>query len=171
MVRILAATDRYREEMPSDRIGNGRRIRGLVLLLGYSGMRIGDAARTNSKEIAYASICRKRGSRSTQSFPNLFSPRSTRHHESQTRFVLERQRKTRSIVRSWQTRLRNLFKLANIPDSHAHRFRDTSAVELLLSGVPIERVSIVLGHQGVRIADAPWVRSRQEQLEADLTRA
>jgi integrase len=57
---------------------------------------------------------------------------------------------------------------------HPHRFRDTFAVELLLTGVPIERVSVLLGHQSVRITErhyAPWVRSRQEQLEADPTNA
>jgi hypothetical protein len=56
---------------------------------------------------------------------------------------------------------------------HAHRFRDTFSVELLLAGVPIERVSILLGHQSVRITGkhyAPWVRARQEQLEADVRR-
>jgi hypothetical protein len=56
----------------------------------------------------------------------------------------------------------------------ATRRRDTFAVELLLAGVPIERVSVLLGHQSVRITEkhyAPWVRSRQEQLEADLARA
>jgi integrase len=58
-----------------------------------------------------------------------------------------------SIVRSWQTRLRRLFKLAHIPDGHAHRFRDTFAVELLLAGVPIGRVSVLLGHQSVRITE------------------
>jgi integrase/recombinase XerD len=45
---------------------------------------------------------------------------------------------------------------------------------LLLAGVPIERVSILLGHQSVRITEkhyAPWVRSRQDQLEADLESA
>jgi integrase/recombinase XerD len=44
-------------------------------------------------------------------------------------------------------------------------------VELLLSGVPIERVSVLLGHQSVRITEkhySPWVCARQEQLEADL---
>jgi hypothetical protein len=46
-------------------------------------------------------------------------------------------------------------------------------VELLLAGVPIERVSILLGRQSVRITErhyAPWVRARQEQLEADVRR-
>ena len=56
----------------------------------------------------------------------------------------------------------------------SHRFRDTFAVELLLAGVPIERVSILLGHQSVRVTEKhynPWVRSRQEQLEADVRNA
>src|SRR5260370_41057244 len=37
-----------------------------------------------------------------------------------------------------------------------------------------ERVSVLLGHQSVRITEkhyAPWVRARQEQLESDLARA
>jgi hypothetical protein len=45
---------------------------------------------------------------------------------------------------------------------------------LLLAGIPLERVSILLGHSSVRITErhyAPWVRARQEQLEADLQRA
>jgi integrase/recombinase XerD len=79
-----------------------------------------------------------------------------------------------SAVRSSQTRLRKLFRLAAIPGGHAHRFRDAFAVEPLLANVPIERVSVLLGHQSVRITEkhyAPWVRSRQEQLEADLESA
>src|SRR5258708_444506 len=49
-------------------------------------------------------------------------------------------------------------------------FRDTFGVELLSAGVPIERVSVLLGHQGVRVTEKhynPGVRSRQAQLEAD----
>ncbi|MGA8035329.1 MAG: tyrosine-type recombinase/integrase, partial [Candidatus Acidiferrales bacterium] len=57
---------------------------------------------------------------------------------------------------------------------HAHRFRDTFAVELLLAGVPIERVSVLLGHQSMGITEkhySPWAESRQELLEADLRKA
>ena len=57
---------------------------------------------------------------------------------------------------------------------HAHRFRDTFAVELLIAGTPIERVSILLTHSSVKITEkhySPWVRARQEQAEADVARA
>ena len=86
--------------------------------------------------------------------------------------------KLETAVKDWQRKLRAIFDLAEVSkgdgNAVAHRFRDTFAVELLLAGVPIERVSILLGHQSVRITEKhynPWVRSRQEQLEADVKRA
>ena len=82
--------------------------------------------------------------------------------------------KLNAIVGSWRRRLANLFELAEVTKGHAHRFRDTFAVELLLAGIPIERVSVLLWHQSVRITEkhySPWVHSRQEQLEQDLKRA
>jgi site-specific recombinase XerD len=51
MRRILLATERYKEEMPRHGVQNGRRIRGLVLLLRYSGMRIGDAVNFNTERL------------------------------------------------------------------------------------------------------------------------
>jgi Phage integrase family len=82
--------------------------------------------------------------------------------------------KLETIIGSWRKRLNRLFEPAEVTSGHSHRLRDTFAVELLLAGVPIVRVSILLGHESVRTTErnyAPWVRSRQEQLEADLTRA
>jgi hypothetical protein len=46
-------------------------------------------------------------------------------------------------------------------------------VELLLKGVPLERVSILLGHSSVKVTEkhySPWIRERQEQAEADVKR-
>ena len=67
-----------------------------------------------------------------------------------------------------------VFELAKIPDGHAHRFRDTFAVSLLQAGVPMERVSVLLGHRSIKVTEkhySPWVRARQEQLEADVRRS
>ena len=75
---------------------------------------------------------------------------------------------------TWRRKLRRLFSLADVEKAHPHRFRDTFSVELLLAGVPIEQVSVLLGHESVRITErsyAPWVKARQERLDADLERA
>jgi integrase len=79
--------------------------------------------------------------------------------------------KVNTITGDWQGKLKTLFDQAKVPTGHAHRFRDTFATELLLAGVPLERVSILLGHSSIRITErhySPWVRSRQEQLERDV---
>jgi len=42
-----------------------------------------------------------------------------------------------------------------------------------MAGIPLERVSVLLGHHSIRITEShysPWVSSRQEQLEQDLRR-
>jgi integrase/recombinase XerD len=56
-------------------------------------------------------------------------------------------------VADWQGRLHDVFEDAKIDNDHAHRFRDMFAAELLLAGVPLERVSVLLGHQSVKITE------------------
>jgi site-specific recombinase XerD len=56
----------------------------------------------------------------------------------------------------------------------ARPVKPSFSVELLLVGVPIEQVSILLGHSNIKVTQQhynPWVRDRQLQLEADLQRA
>jgi integrase len=68
----------------------------------------------------------------------------------------------------WDRSLRRVFASAGVKNGHAHRFRDTFAVELLLSGVPLDQVSILLGHSSMKVTEkhyAPWVKSRQDNLE------
>ncbi len=178
MMRILAALDKYRDEFSERGSENARRMRALVLLLRYSGMRIGDAVGLISDRIEGNKLflyTQKTGVPVNTILPDFVlkaldtSPRVTEKH-----FFWDGALNLETIVGSWRKRLAKLFELAKVERAHPHRFRDTFAVELLLSGVPIERVSILLGHQSVRITEkhySPWVRSRQEQLEADLTNA
>jgi len=45
---------------------------------------------------------------------------------------------------------------------------------MLLAGVPLDQVSILLGHRSIKVTEkhyAPWVRARQEQLENSVRRA
>jgi integrase/recombinase XerD len=178
VVKTLSAIDSYTDKMPSSGIDNARRVRALVLLIRYSGLRLSDAVNLSSDRIAGNRLflyTQKTGVPVNAVLPEFVvvaleaTPKVTEKY-----FFWSGAGKLDSAVRSWQTRLRRLFQLAKVANGHAHRFRDTFAVELLLAGVPIERVSILLGHQSVRITEkhySPWVRSRQEQLEADLESA
>jgi integrase len=84
----------------------------------------------------------------------------------------------KTFVANWQRAYRRLFKITDLrkPDGtpkrcHCHMFRDTFAVEMLLAGVPIDQVSILLGHASVRVTEkhySPWVRARQDQLEKSV---
>ena len=81
------------------------------------------------------------------------------------------QSKPKTAISHWQCELKRLFELAKVANGHAHRFRDTFATGLLLQGVSLEQVSVLFAHSSIRITErhyAPWVRSRQEQLEADV---
>jgi len=150
MVRILAATDQYKEEMPSHGIENGRRIRGLVLLLRYSGMRIGDGVNFSTDRLEGNRLflyTQKTGVPVNTILPGFVlsaleaTPKS--HREV---FLLERKGEARkhraelanAIAQTFQTRKRSEWTCAPLS-------RDTFAVELLLAGVPIERVSIFAG--------------------------
>jgi integrase len=178
MQKIYAAIDKYKEEMPEHGLENARRLRGLVLLQRYSGLRISDVVgaetnRINGKKLFLYTA--KTGVPVCTVLPDFVikaldeTPRVCEKY-----FFWSGEGKLESIVRSWQSRLHRLFKLACVEDGHPHRFRDTFAVELLLSGVNIERVSILLGHSSVRVTEkhySPWIRARQDQLEADLSNA
>lgn len=178
MIRILAALDVFLEKAAPSGQENARRLRGLVLLLRYSGMRIGDVVNLTTERITGNRLflyTQKTGVPVHTVLPDFVlraldsTPRKTERF-----FFWSGVGKLDSAVRSWQTRLRKLFVLATVPGGHAHRFRDTFGVELLLAGVPIERVSVLLGHQSIKVTEKhynPWVRARQEQLEADVERA
>ena len=56
----------------------------------------------------------------------------------------------------------------------SHMLRDTFAVEMLLAGVPLEKVSKLLSHESITITEryyAKWTASRRQQLEDDAVAA
>ena len=56
----------------------------------------------------------------------------------------------------------------------SHMLRDTFAVEMLLAGVPLEKVSKLLAHESVTITEryyAKWTASRRQQLEDEAVAA
>ena len=56
----------------------------------------------------------------------------------------------------------------------SHMLRDTFAVELLLAGVPLEKVSKLLTHESIKMTEqyySPWIRRREDQLQDELGQA
>jgi integrase/recombinase XerD len=175
MLRIMAACDIYGDNFGGTGQENARRLRALVLLLRYSGLRIGDVVSLPRERIADGKLflyTAKTGTPVWCPLPDaviqaLDAVRGT----SEKYFFWTGQGKLKSAVGDWQRSLKKLFALAEVASGHPHRFRHTFAVELLLVGVPIERVSVLLGHSSTRITEkhySAWVRARQEQLEADV---
>ena len=57
----------------------------------------------------------------------------------------------------WQEAYRKLFKHAGIP-GHLQRLRHTFAKNLLVSEVPLETVSLLLGHKKLAITEKHYAR-------------
>lgn len=178
MVKILAAAEKYGTQSAHNARLNAVRIRSIVLLMRYSGLRIGDAVSLSIDRLAGNTLflyTAKTGTPVRVSLPEFVADALRKTLPASDRYYFwTGESKLRTAVGKWQDRLLSLFRLAGVPGGHAHRFRDTFAVELLLAGVPLERLSVLLGHQSVRVTErhySPWVEARQAQAEADLQRA
>jgi integrase/recombinase XerD len=178
MTRILAAIEKYRDKARRPGQANALRLRALVLVLRYSGMRLGDVATLSTDRLKNNLIqlyTQKTGVPVYCVLPQFVADILECLPRISERYFFWTGNSTMHTVNGiWQRTLQSLFKLAEIKNGFAHRFRDTFSVELLLAGVPLEQVSTLLGHSDIRITQLhynPWVRDRQLQLEADLQRA
>jgi integrase len=171
LIRILAACEKHKGSQLTK-----LRLRALVLLLRYSGLRIGDAATLGRSRILGGKLflyTSKAGTPVYCPLPEVVLRALDTIPSVGEHYFWTGESKPKTAISHWQYELGKLFEAAKVENAHAHRLRDTFAVELLLQGVPMERVSILLGHRSIRVTEkhyAPWVRARQEQLEADVRR-
>lgn len=173
MTAILGAIPHY----PTRGTGkiNAVRLRALVLLLRYSGLRIGDAVTISRDRIDNGRLflrTAKTGTRVFVPLPNIVTDALGQCPGKQYPFWTG-DSKRKSVIGNWQRALGRLFELANI-DGHAHRFRHTFACELLMAGATMTNVSQLLGHSSEKVTErhySAWVKGRQEMLEVDVRRA
>lgn len=188
--RIIGATYRLaefaeRSWAPEKR---GIRIRALTELMRWSGLRIRDAVTLECGRLVENKLMLYQAKTGTPVFVPL-PPQVAELLRSippglkpnPNYFFWSGNGLPKTFVANWQRAYRRLFKVADLrkPDGtpkrcHCHMFRDTFAVEMLLAGVPIDQVSILLGHASVRVTEkhySPWVRARQDQLEKSVQAA
>ena len=182
MVRIYNVCDALLAKTQNHGKLNVYLLKTLILLMRYSGMRISDAVALTTDRLDGKKLflyTQKTGVPVFTILPDsVVKALETAPRKSDTRYFWSGNGKLETAVCDWQEDIKNVFDQAGIKkgesNAMSHRFRDTFAVELLLARVPIERVSILLGHSSVSITEkhySPWVRARQEQLEADIAGA
>jgi integrase len=145
---ILAACDVYPDKL------NAVRLRALILLLRYSGLRIRDAVTLSRERISDSRLflyTAKTGTAVYCPLPPFVTSALEAIPKIGNYFFWTGESKPKSAVEDWQRSLKRLFELARVPTALPHRLSDTFSVELLQAGVPIERVSVLLGHRSVRI--------------------
>ncbi len=175
MNRIIEALDAYPDNYGRALQENALRLRGLVYVMRWGGLGIRDAVTLRRDGVKNGKLFLRRAKTGQPVWcplPDWVVATLDTVIGSAPEYYFWTGSNPKSAVGNWQRSLQKLFKLADVPQGHAHRFRDTFAVELLLAGVPIERVSVLLGHSSIRITEkhySPWVESRQKQLEADVT--
>lgn len=172
MEKILWAADTVREIHPKMRAGIEKKVKALILLMRYSGIRISDAVAMKPERID------RKG--------RLFLYQAKTGHpvqiplgpivlsalkdcdEGNPYYFYSGVGTLKTQITNWQAILKKIFVIAGIPKGHAHQFRDSLAVDLLGRGVDIQTVSAILGHSSIRTTEkhyAPWVKSRQDALE------
>jgi len=171
MEKILWGCDLYPERHPRSPRDYVKKLKALVLLLRHSGLRIRDAVTLQKDRVRGEKLFLYTQKTNTPVFVPL--PHSVVEaleacgSEIEDRFFWSGNGEPKSAVADWQRTLKELFSIAGVR-GHAHRFRDTFSVSLLEAGVPLEQVSILLGHTSLRTTErhySPWVKSRQEKLE------
>lgn len=155
--------------------GNGAlgaaRMRALLLVLRYLGLRISDAVRLRVDAIKGGTlILRMQKTRVPVTLPVPAFVAAALEPIAQPNgyYFTTGRSKVTTDTGNWRRRFRRLAKLAGVVDAHPHRFRDTFAVELLQAGVSIYDVSTLLGHSSVKITErsyAPWIEERRIRLE------
>jgi integrase len=188
--RILDATSRCGDKRGGvvPIADNRTRLRTMTLLMRWSGLRIRDAVTLERDRLHGDSLMLYQAKTGTPVYvplpPHVVDalenvppgPKPNPRY-----FFWSGNGQPKSVVADWQRSYRRLFKLVNLTQAdgspkrcHPHMFRDTFAVEMLLAGVPIDQVSLLLGHASVKITEksySPFVKARQIQLQDSVRNA
>jgi integrase/recombinase XerD len=163
----------------ADREYRRARLRAMVMLMRWSGLRLGDAARLERHRLKDGKLMLYTQKTGTPVYvplpPHVAEMLQDLPNSNPQYFFWSGKTILNNAGDEWWRTFSKILKRAALGKAaHPHMFRDTFAVELLLAGVPLDQVSILLGHSSVKITEkhySPWVKARQEQLEQSVCKA
>jgi integrase/recombinase XerD len=171
--KILWAVDLY----PDRPYGRRNDLRAFVLVLRYTGLRIGDVVslrRSALKDGKLLLQTQKTGSEVWMPLPQVVLDALGKVIGTSGYWFWSGDGAVRTCVGNWQRSLRTLFKLAGVKNAFPHKFRHTFSTDLLSKGVSVETVSVLLGHGKSSITQkfySAWIKSRQVALTSEIEKA
>jgi integrase len=175
--KIRVACTRYPNGRGRTHRKVSQRLTALVELMLHTGLRIGDAV-TLRRDRIMGGMLRLRTEKTNVPVdiplpPQLLTQLECVEGTSSEYFFWTGNSKRKSVVGDWQRALKTMFKLAGIPEGHAHRFRHTFVKWMLMDGKPPDRIAVLTGHRGPAILIkhySSWSKERQRQAEVDVRR-
>ena len=170
--KIFWATEVY-QDIPK---GRRKQVRAFVLVLRYTGLRIGDVVALRKDLIQDGKLCLRTAKTRTQVWIPLKDEVKEILNDLPTSggyFFWSGMGTLKSAISSWHRSMTTLFRLAGVK-GHPHQFRHYFSVDLLSKGVSIEDVAALLGHQSSLITARyynAFVPARQARLEQAIERA
>lgn len=167
--KIVWAVDSYREIHPQTPAMTGKKLRALILLMRYSGLRISDAVAIKRERIENGRLflyTQKTGKPVHLKLPNVVIEAIQECDDGE--LFWSGKGKVKSRLTDWQEKLKKVAKIAGIEGrGFAHRLRDSFSVDLLNHGTPVEMVAILLGNTVTIVQKhyAPWMHERQQALD------
>ena len=191
---LLSATHKLDADARYKSAKVGQHLRAIFLVQRWTGLRVGDVLSLPKSALRgnrlTAEIQKKRNRKPTAARVTCVLPDHvvaalnalpTRQEEHPDYFFWSRKCSQLVNTNKWLrkvTRINDHLSLKNEAgepmDFRSHMLRDTFAVEMLLAGVPLEKVSKLLTHESVTMTEryyAKWTAGRRQQLEDEAVAA
>ena len=187
--QLIEATYKYDADRRTQKDKFGSDLRAVFQLMRWTGVRLVDALRLRRSSVQGHRLVGVHIQKTNETIDRVVPievidaleavpVRKTMHADQ---FFWSRKCNHRVLSGMWTPRVRRLNGYLDFKDDqgssmrfHSHQLRDTFAVELLLAGMPLEKVSKLLCHKSLRVTEkhyAPWVQRRNSQLETEMMAA
>jgi integrase/recombinase XerD len=171
--KILKACDEH------SRKKNAKRLRALVLVMRFTGLRIRDTVTLRRDSIQNGKLF-LRTAKTGQDVWCPLPPEVIKALDNipdlgdHPYYFWSGNSKPKAAVGDYQRALSLVFKEAGVPRAYPHLFRHTFATQLLQDGVSVQTVAALLGHSKTSMTEkrySHWIKGRQENLELEVKKS